>query len=338
MGGVSLRSERDLAPRARHLRAAMWLAGMVQSITVSADSLRAEPLAIRNLSPVGILYGLPRPMGGHVLRSGATHRFTAEIVSNFTSAVARSEAAYFDGETSVWSYRHRRAVGAGWEAGLDVPYVVHNGGFLDGFIDGWHAAFGLPDAGRYDVPTDQLNLTVQADGSTLVRVDRPTDGIGDVTLFAGRRLSGAANSELALRALAKVPTGELGRLSGSGAADYAAWLDYSVNPRGLATSIAVGLARLGDGDMARQRRYVAVGHFGLSGSYRGLTLIGQLDYHGRLLDGSLDELGGANLQGTLGGRLDIGSSFVLELGIVEDLLGAGTSDVVVHMSLKGRLD
>ena len=66
---------------------------------------------------------------------------------------------------------------------------------------------------------------------------------------------------------------------------------------------AIGVMVLGDGDLLpqKQNRVAGWGHFGLSYPLTDAwTLKGQLDYHGQLIDASVDQLGGAALQGTFG--------------------------------------
>ena len=114
-------------------------------------------------------------MGGAVLRSGSELSFSAEIVNNFTAAINGSTFATFDGETTVLEYGYRRAAGNGWEWGVDVPYIVHNGGILDGFIDGWHELFGLPNK-RSGLPKNRIDYRVVYQGRTELAILAPTQG------------------------------------------------------------------------------------------------------------------------------------------------------------------
>ncbi|MCZ6889467.1 MAG: DUF3187 family protein [Gammaproteobacteria bacterium] len=299
------------------------------------------PLRVRNASPVAVIFGLPRSMGGAVLRSGSELSLSAEIVNNFTGAISGSTFATFDGETTVLEYGYRRAAGNGWEWGVDVPYIVHNGGILDGFIDGWHDLFGLPSK-RSGLPKNRIDYRVAYQGRTEFAILASTRGWGDVQFWGARSLLRDDGRALAARAQIKVPTGEVERATGSGAADFAVWLDYTdarlLKGRLVATA-SLGLTALGKGDLipSKQKRLAGTGHVGLRYAINGkLSVIGQLDLHSELIDSGVAQATGAVLLGTLGGRVHITDRLWLDLGVTEDLAGPAGSDVAFLISLRGR--
>ncbi|MCO5169358.1 MAG: DUF3187 family protein [Planctomycetes bacterium] len=108
----------------------------------------------------------------------------------------------------LWAYAR---VG-GWdrvELGLHLPYEWRGGGVMDGFIEGFHSAFGLPDMDRDRRPRDRFLVTgVQRDGSVF-SLDHPGYGFSDliveprVLLYQGDALLPAAS----LTARLRLPTG-----------------------------------------------------------------------------------------------------------------------------------
>src|SRR5262245_38904695 len=92
------------------------------------------PLRIRNISPGTQVYGLPRALGGDVLSEGTEITFSTEIANNFVSDAERQTLAFFDGETALFTYGIRRPWGERFEYGVSIPYLIHNGGFLDAVI------------------------------------------------------------------------------------------------------------------------------------------------------------------------------------------------------------
>lgn len=95
------------------------------------------------------------------------------------------------------------------ELGLDLPYEWRGGGALDGFIEGFHDAFGVPDMSRSDRPEDRyLVAGVESDGTPY---GHEHDGYGfsdlittgRVLITKGSRVLPALTASLRLR----LPTG-----------------------------------------------------------------------------------------------------------------------------------
>ena len=128
-----------------------------------------------------------------------------------------------DGEsvalTGRWRYRR-----GGWRFGIDLPLVYQSGGVLDGPIDAYHDLFGFPEGSRPQLPKDELRYLYEREGERLLDVRGHGSGLGEVTVQAGRVVASSARTRLAWRAHLKVPTGDTGRLLGSGTAGLGASL------------------------------------------------------------------------------------------------------------------
>jgi hypothetical protein len=301
------------------------------------------PLAVANLAPVAQLFGLPRARGATVSDNGQWLLRT-EIVNNFTASGQGDQFAAFDGETLVATAGFHRVTAAGWEWGIEVPYVRHRGGFTDRLIDGFHDLSGLPDSGRPEVARHRLDYRYTTAAGERFRIDTETGGVGDVRLQVGRRFLLSAGQGLALRAQLKTATGAEQDLTGSGSTDLAAWVEFADAARletfGVAVSLAAGVTYLGRSGLVRddQARVAFSGHLGVQyGLTDRLTLLGQLDGHSRLADTGIDEVGGAALLGTLGGRLQLSQRLALDVAVVEDLTSRSAPDVIFHVALTGRL-
>src|SRR5690606_33387262 len=105
-------------------------------------------------------------------------------------------------------------------------------GFLDGLVEEWHEALGMPQSGRDALPRDRLRFFYARGSRALVDLRDATGGVGDVRLLAAWPLVQRERLATSLRASLKLPTGDAGRLLGSGAAD-------------LALSLAAGCGRCG---------------------------------------------------------------------------------------------
>ena len=131
------------------------------------------------------------------------------------------EQAYFDGEATELAVDYRRGLGQGWEAGLLLPLLSQGGGVLDRVIESWHHFWGLPNAGRDEVPVNRYAYQYTRGGKPVLEVTQPNAGLGDLQLYVGRRLG----EHLAARAMLKMPTGDSTHLAGNGAFGGAVWLD-----------------------------------------------------------------------------------------------------------------
>lgn len=300
-----------------------------------------DPLPTVNQSPFAQLYGLPGPASPRLLERGAIQaRVTFEAASHFFSAGNGTERLTLDGET------HRTAVTVKYrsetaEWGLEIPYLSHSGGFLDSFIEGWHDFFGLPDGGRPETARDQLRYVYARDGTDRLRLTRPTHGIGDVRLLAGWPLS-VGQTDVALRASLKLPTGDTAALHGSGAPDFAAWASAgcaSAHCTGRwGWNASAGALVLGRGDVLRdqQRRLAAFGSLG--GGWRAwpaIVLKAELRAHTAFYDDTgLAPLGSTAWQLVMGGTWLLRGETTLDIAVSEDIRVDTAPDVSFLLSVR----
>lgn len=312
--------------------------------SIAVPAVAEAPLRVRNVSPVAQLYGMPRAMGAELVDSGYELSFGTEIANNFTSNLDGTTFAFFDGETTVFSYGARGALAERWEWGVEIPFVDHDGGFLDAGIDNFHDLFGFDDNGRERANRNQIDYFIRYSGETFVDFQDETDDWGDVRVSLGYQLARDETRAWAVRALVKLPTGEVEHLTGSEAADLAVWFEHARaalfgQPR-LSSSAALGAIWLGDGDLVpnRQERFAGYGHVGLAWRIAdAVSLLGQVDYHSRLIDSGLDHLGGRGLQGTLGARFRYKERLTTEFAFVEDLTSDSVADVAFQVLIAARM-
>ena len=322
------------------VRVAMLIA-FVGCVSAFADD---EPLRIRNLAPASGIYGEPRAFGGDVLQSGYELTFNTEIANNFTSDANGSTLAFFDGETTYYTYGFRQAVADRFEWGIEVPWVEQRGGYLDHTIQDFHSIFGFPNNGRREADLNRIDYFISDQNKVYVNFQDSHDGWGDIRVTGGYQLLRTPERSLALRALVKLPTGDIDTLTGSNGTDGATWLDYTdrdlLARLHLSMTAAIGLMVLGDGDLLpqRQRHFAGYGHFGLSYQMTDAWAFkAQLDYHSDLVDASVRQIGGAALQGALGANWQITPKLFADVALVEDLVSDSTSDVMLQFLLGAKL-
>lgn len=189
------------------------------------------PFNTKNQSPIVQVYGLPAAGNAILLSSGQKEfRMMLDSASNYVDDANAGEHIVLDGETARISLNSRYGLAQRVECGLEIPYVIHGGVFLDGFIINYHDFFGLPQGGRDQAPRNRLLYLYTRDGAEKMRIDSSSGGLGDISLIAGFQMyhdGKECPSAVALRTSFKLPTGESAQLHGSGSTDLAIWLTAS---------------------------------------------------------------------------------------------------------------
>jgi len=155
---------------------------------------------------------------------------TEPVVEQTAAASPSGNAYYVDGETLRAVVDVRIGIGRRFEAGVELPLLLHTAGFLDPIIDSFHNSLGLPDGGRKWFARDQ-SVVAYADQGDILYVDDAQGGVraGDLTLSGRGTLARdrGGKSSLAGAITLKLPTGSTGRLDGSGSIDLGAGLQAS---------------------------------------------------------------------------------------------------------------
>lgn len=261
---------------------------------------------------------------------------TMDVANEYARVETADESIELDGETRRLRLSWRRGLGAGWDAGIEVPLLWTGGGFLDGWIEDWHRTFGLPNGGRETAPQDGYRHRYVREGLTQFDVRQPDSGPGDVSLTLGRRLGDSA----ALRALARLPTGEASTLLG-GNAGGALWLDLALPLPGAARGYAAaGVSVNSAGELLsdRQERIVPFGGLGLLLPLTGrVRLSAQLQAHGALYrDSDLAPLSRVATPLTLGLQFALTPRLNLDLGFQEDPAVLASPDFGAYVALSLR--
>lgn len=312
------------------------------SLPAGATEDLLAPFATANRSPLVQIYGLPAAESAEMQREGQWRtQLVLDAANSFTYDADGPERVLLDGESHRLLLRVRWMPIEGWELGLDMPYISHQAGGMDGFIDDWHDLFGFPDGGRPQYPRDRLRFGYYRDGLPLIEVDRAADGIGDIRLSGGYRLTATSTRDITLRSHLKLPTGEDRDLLGSGSTDIAlglyasdrSWLEL----HDLVLHGSAGVLWLGESDLLDNIRedWILFGSATLGWQYsHRVSLKLQLDAHTAFYDSALTELGSDTAMVTLGGGVRLSDNWVLDLGITEDIAVDTAPDVVFHLGIQ----
>jgi hypothetical protein len=308
------------------------------------ESALAEALLDRDNGPFTGLYGFPDSReGGNLAGAGDdVWEFHVAASSHSTRDDTDGESVLFDGETRRVGFRYRRGVSDRLELGIDIPWVAHESGGLDGFIDRWHSIFGLPDGIRPERPGDQL-LFHYEDDSEQFRFTRNVNGPGDVRLLGGWRLGQSARSSTALRFGVKLPTGDGDSLLGSGSIDASLGIAGD-GRRGMGFGRMSGFYRasvtwLGapDFDSVPVRRIVGQVSTGLGYDLTARSTLGvQLLVRSPVYDSAVSPLDDVAASLTAGVRFRLSQEYALTLAVGEDIHPGSMPDVTFVLSLRRR--
>jgi hypothetical protein len=300
------------------------------------------PLRVRNASPASQIFGLPRALGGELLRSGNELTFNTEFANVFTSDVDDGSLAFFDGETVTMTAGYRRPLGRRFEMGIEVPYVIHQGGRFDRVIDEFHDLFGLPQGGRDQAQRNKIDYVIRSGGTTYLDFQDSKESLGDIRFSGAFQWLREADRALALRGSIKLPTGDADKLTGSDGTDLAVWLDFTdrrwLSGLGLELTMNGGLLLMEEGEIVpeEQNDFALFGHLGLSYPLtERWTLKAQFDGHTELIGTGLDQVSGEALQGSIGGRFAL-ERFWMAIALSEDLVSDSSPDAVFQFLLGAR--
>jgi hypothetical protein len=304
-------------------------------LTAIADDQSVDSFPLRHHNPFLQIYGLPAFQTAAVASPGGfVVGMSFDIMNDADDTESDTEQLIIDGETTTVALSVRRRILDRLELGIDVPYVRHSGGFLDGFIKDWHDLFGLSNA-RREGPEDQLRHSYVSNGTTLAGLDSSVSGIGDIQLSAA-----VPFSRVTVRASVKLPTGDPDKLTGSGAADFSLGVYgsrvYTFRGRDLSLSGFVGGLALGDGDVLPELQRSFVPYGGLALRWQATERFGlatQLSMQGSYIDTDFDDIGGNTLQLGFGADYRAGD-FLWRFAFAEDLNAQATADFAMQLSVR----
>lgn len=335
---------RNLRNRAGSLLLILFMLCSV-GVAAAAD-MEITPFNTFNQSPLVQIYGLPHDTSADITPPG-TFRISLnqDLSSNYTSNSTAREQITLDGETYRLAFAARYGIAPRWEAGIEIPYISQDGGFLDSFIVDWHKAFALPQGGRDGAPKGRLLYDYRKDGVQKLLADRTGSGIGDISLTSGVSLYDARDAgrhdRLAIKGAVKLPTGDSSYLRGSGGTDALLQLCGSMDSDSEWGSLGVygsiGGLVMSRSDVLRDQHkpFAGVGTVGLGwGPASWISFKVQLNgttplYH----DSSLDELSKSPLLLVFGGSLRLPGEYLLDIGVAEDVAVSAAPDVSFHLGL-----
>lgn len=318
-------------------------------VVLPAADMEITPFRTTNQSPLAMVQPLPAQSSAAIIPKGRLFSaLTLDLASDYSRSSTAGEGILLDGESYRWTLSTRYGLTDAVEVGIELPFVIYGGGFLDSFIIGWHDAFGLPQGGRKAAVKNRLRFSYVKSGKQVLLLDSSAAGLGDLVLTAGMKLyderSISAYNAVALRSTLKLPSGDSSDLLGSGAAGGSISLCGSANrftdkgTLGLFGSFGGMVSERGRVLHDQQNPMAAFATLGAGwGPASWISFKVQINANTPLYNGSsLAEVSKPALMLVSGGALKFPGDYRLDIGVSEDVSVKTSPDVAFHFSL-GKL-
>ncbi|KAB2899098.1 MAG: DUF3187 family protein [Dokdonella sp.] len=319
--------------RLRGAVAALCITGGLAAAGAQAAAAEAW-LPYRDANPFVAASGLP--FAPPVAPAGSW-RVEAIVSASNTELATRAgaESLFYDAEMHEVRILLTHAFAEHWLARATLGSVSVGKGFLDGFIEDWHHAFGLSngDRGRlhgngHEIRYDDGHAQVALARSLRTTTPLLLDVAWHQPLREGRWLLGAT---------VKLPTSHASVLVDDRAIDASLWLAAhgSAAQTRLPWGLRLGWMQRGDTELLPQRAHGQVPFLDARMGWKltpAWDVSAQLQWHGALYDSHIDYLRQASTL-TLSSGWRWRNGWTLRGGVVEDVPALHAQDVTLFLTL-----
>ena len=329
-----------------------WAVALLTPGAIAA-SRRDDPYPLRNQLPLHLVFLDQTPRSARLLGRGerrltvhATYEntqigtdalidlflaadngiVTRPILEAAAAVNPEGTAFFIDGETMRTVFDFAFGLGGRFELDVEIPFLMHTGGFLDSIIDEYHEALSLPGGGRRGFQRNRY-ASGFVSGGTSVFVEGGRDGIrqGDIVLSGRTALVKAVKGRpaITLSVSAKLPTGDSDRLDGSGSADYGAAIEVSGRARRSSLHGGYAYTKIGIWELApelnpRNTRSL-FGTWVFTATPRTALIVQLLRTRGPFEQTAGNGLGRATTEIAFGMRHGTGEGFLFDWAFIENL-------------------
>lgn len=172
------------------------------------DQFGFGPIEVTNQYLPDTLHATWTPRSPEVLGEGKSSVRTA--FSWTTTNALLKERYLIDEENREFLVSYRYGISDDLEFAIDVPVLWRGGGVLDGFINGWHDFFGLPEGGRDKVVDDRYEVQGQLSNGERFQLDDEGTSLGNIRSRVRYALmkGGASTPALTLESGVSLPTAQ----------------------------------------------------------------------------------------------------------------------------------
>ena len=304
----------------------------------------ADVLPDHDNSPLTGIFGFPKSTEGGETTGRGQHAWDTSFViaSHNIDETRAGEELRLDGETTRLAFTYRRGLSDKVDIGIEVPYLWHQAGNLDSFVDSWHDFLRFTGGGaRANREQNQLEFFYTDSQANLVNISNDADGISDIRLLAAWQLSKSERRSTALRFSIKLPTGDSDGLLGSGGTDISLGLASDVvgifGNEKLSGFYRANITYLGEPDRLADRYKNLVGQLSFGLGYhlhRIVDLRLQSRMRSAVYDSDIENLGATSVSLTFGTDFRVSDRYRLVFSVGEDVKVGSAPDVSFQIALR----
>jgi hypothetical protein len=307
---------------------------LIFSLHSSASYGFDGPLQVRNQFPLFLYLNTP------YLESALVEDSFSASLSYSSINLVESSSEWdigLDMEITELNLRFRKSIKDFIELGVEVPIFSFNSGFMDGFLNSYHDAFGFPDYGRSNRPDNEFLYEVRRNGDLVVKGKNGHIGLGDIRLTFKKPLLNS-DPAISIKGDIELPTGDAKTGYGNGSIDagIAVLMDKRLSEY-FKSYLNIGAVFPGD---LRGHERINLREFFYSGAaieasiWKNISLIGQVFVQESPLPktdiSSVDRLA---VLLSLGARYSSGNNN-FEFSLTEDPNTSGAPDFTMNFSFK----
>jgi hypothetical protein len=292
------------------------------------------PLQVRNQFPLFLYLNAP-----YLESASVENSFSASLSYSSINLVERSSEwdIGLDMEITELNLRLRKNIGDFIELGIELPILSFSSGFMDGFLNSYHDAFGFPDYGRSNRPDNEFLYEVRRKGKLVIKGENGHIGIGDIRLTFKKPLL-KSDPAITIKGNIEVPTGDAKTGYGNGSIDagIAVLMDKRLSEyfKSYLNISAVFPGNLKGHEGINLREFLYGGAAIEASFWKNISLIGQVFVQESPLPktdiSSVDRLA---VLLSLGGRYSSGNNN-FEFSLTEDPNTSGAPDFTLNFSFK----
>lgn len=296
-----------------------------------------QPFAVPNQSPLALSLVPFTPTGAALDPLGSSSlNLVAAYSSIFVRQSSYAASLDLDMELGYVSLGYAYTPHPRLRLGLELPAAFYWGGFLDGFIESYHRALGLPNGGREQVPHDLVRYDVTSRGKRIVSQDGATQAVGDLRLKGAWMLWSGDGPAVSLLGQLSLPTGDPDKGLGAGGAIPALGLSGDLPLGRFSLNANAMYFHLGSTSLLDplEPDDVWAGSLSLGWAWsQALTLRAQLNGATALVrDTGVEGLDNAMLQVLLGVQWKPSKGQLISLAFAEDLVYYTSPDFTLSLS------
>ena len=292
------------------------------------------PLQLKNQFPLFLTLDSPR------LESAAAETSFTAGFSYSSVYMVRHSASWttdLDMEVADLDLMYRKNIPGLFELGIEVPILSFSSGFMDGFLESYHKAFGFGDYGRSNRPENAFLYEVRRDGVTVIKGKNGRIGLGDIRLSVKKEIL-TGDPIVSLKADVELPTGDASAGFGSGSLD--AGVACIVNKRlGKKFMSYVNVGAVLPGTLKAEenidtKTFVYGGAALEAGPWANFSFLAQILFQGSPLPKtSIPQVDRTAALLSFGARYHAGKD-LFELSFTEDPNTAGAPDFTMNLTYK----